>query len=162
VLLEIHLYGFHNILLLPGHGPNFQICPQAEEVYRQNVARRSALGPPAQTASFNYFQHLDEPMYGQHWLHADRLESALMMAIAPDTMHPEQLPADPEAIPPAYLGHPYLNEMDGYAPDQAHLRESFAYFDPRNATSDYGRRQFAHLLSAVGDVVQACLARNNG
>ncbi|MHB0939326.1 MAG: creatininase family protein [Armatimonadota bacterium] len=153
VLLEIHLYGFRNILLLPGHGPNFRICPEAEEVYRQNVARRSALGPPARTLSFNYFSNLDEPRYGQHWLHADALEGSLTMAAVPGTVHLDRLPDDPEAIPPAYLGYPYLNETDGYSPEYAELRDSFAYFDPRNANADYGRRQLEHVLGKIGEQV---------
>lgn len=158
VLLEIHLYGFRNILLLPGHGPNFRLCPDAEEVYRQNVARRSAFGPPARTASFNYFHHLNEPRYGEHWLHADRLEGSLTMAVAPETMHLERLPDDPATIPPAYLGMPYLTEDDGYRPEYAHLRESFAYFDPRNGTSaEYGHRQLAHVLDEIDGFLRAWL-----
>lgn len=158
VLLEIHLYGFRHIVLLPGHGPNFRICPEAEEVYRQNVARRSALGPPARTFTFNYFNNLDEPMYGQHWLHADRLEGSLTMAAAPETVHLDQLPSDPAAIPPAYLGHPYLSETEGYHPDYAELKASFAYFDPRSGTSEeYGRRQLEHALVEIGVSIEALL-----
>ncbi len=159
VLLEIHLYGFRHILLLPGHGPNFRLCPEAEEVYRQNVARRSAFGPPARTLTFNYFQHLDEPMYGQHWLHADRLEGSLALAAAPGTVHPELLPDDPQTIPPAYLGYPYLTETEGYRDAFAHLRDSFAYFDPRNGTdAGYGRRQLDHVLQKIDAFLGAWMA----
>ena len=162
VLLEIHLYGFHNIVLLPGHGPNFRICPEAEEVYRQNVARRSAFGTPARTTSFNYFHHLDEPMYGQHWLHADRLEGSLIMGVASETVHLDRLPADLDTIPPAYLGHPYLTETEGYRPEYAELKESFAYFDPRSGTTaEYGRRQLEHALGHIGLQVEALLGEND-
>ena len=41
-LLEIHLYGFRSIVILPGHGPQPATCRKAEEVYRQNVGRRSS------------------------------------------------------------------------------------------------------------------------
>jgi hypothetical protein len=59
-MMEIHLYGFRRILLLPGHGPNPKYCGAAQEVYRQNVRRRAALGEPAATMSFFYIEPAKE------------------------------------------------------------------------------------------------------
>ena len=155
-LLSIHLYGFRHILLLPGHGPNNEPCRRAEEVYRQNVLRRSALGPPATTRTFFYIEAAKEaePLLQNHWVHADKWEGSVTMAAAPGTVRLDLLPGDPDAIPPAYLGHPYLTETDGYNPELEHLWHSFDALDPRSGTSaEYGRQQLEAVLAALGDTV---------
>jgi creatinine amidohydrolase/Fe(II)-dependent formamide hydrolase-like protein len=157
ILLEIHLYGFRRVLLLPGHGPNPEYCRRAEEVYRQNVARRSAFGPPAATKTVFYidFAAPHEPMMGQHWLHADRWEGSVTMVAAPGTVRPELLPHDPDTIPPAFLGHPYLTETEGYNPEMADKMKYFRYFDPRSGTTEeYGRRQLEGILADLGPVIR--------
>ena len=94
-------------------------------------------------------------MLENHWIHADRWEGSVTMVAAPGTVHPELLPKDPATIPPAYLGHPYLTESDGYNPELKHLWHSFAYFDPRNGTSEaYGQQQLEHVLAKAGKVVE--------
>ena len=156
VLLEIHLYGFRHIMLLPGHGPNPEYCRRAETIYRDNVLRRSAFGPPAKTQTFFYIDGAKdaEPMMKNHWLHADRWEGSVTMVAAPGTVHPELLPKDPKTIPPAYLGHPYLTETGGYNPELKHLWHSFDYFDPRAGTSAaYGRKQIEASLTSLGKVI---------
>jgi len=156
-LLEIHLYGFRHILLLPGHGPNPAYCRKAEEIYRENVARRSAFGPPARTTTWFYIEagKEAEPMLENHWIHADRWEGSVTMVAAPGTVHPELLPQDKATIPPAYLGHPYLTETEGYNREMRHLWHSFDYFDPRNGTSeDYGRAQLEHILAKAGEAIE--------
>ena len=156
VLLAVHLYGFRHILLLPGHGPNPPYCRAAEEVYRANVLRRSALGPPARTTTWFYIEagKESEPMLRNHWIHADKWEGSVTMVAAPGTVHPDLLPTDPDAIPPAYLGYPYLSETEGYSPEHKDLWHSFDYLDPRNGTSEeYGREQLEHVVAKAGDVV---------
>ncbi len=155
-VLAIHLYGFRRILLLPGHGPNPGFCRQAGEVYRDNVRRRSAFGEPAQTRTFFYIEaaHESEPLLKNHWVHADKWEGSMTMAAAPGTVRPELLPADADAIPPAYLGHPYLTETEGYNPELRHLWPSFDALDPRNDTNEaYGRAQWEVVLGALGRLV---------
>lgn len=157
VLLQIHLYGFRRILLLPGHGPNQGRCRQAEEIYRQNVRRRFAFGPAAATRTWFYIDaaKAHEPMMGKHWLHADRWEGSITMVAAPGTVHLELLPDDPGTICPAFLGHPYLTETGGYNPDMRDIWGHLDYFDPRSGTTeDYGRRQSEHVLAALGDEIQ--------
>lgn len=80
-LLSIHLYGFRNIVMLPGHGPNPGFCRQAEEVYRQNVLRRKALGTPAKTLTWFYLEagKESEPLLKNHYIHADKWEGSITM-----------------------------------------------------------------------------------
>jgi creatinine amidohydrolase/Fe(II)-dependent formamide hydrolase-like protein len=157
VLLEIHLYGFRHILLLPGHGPNPGYCKRAEEIYRENVLRRSAFGPPAHTLTWFYIEAAKdkEPMLKNHWIHADRWEGSVTMVAAPGTVRLDLLPKDPKTIPPAYLGDPYLTETTGYSPEMKDLLHSFDYFDPRNGTSEaYGREQIEHVLGVAGEAIR--------
>jgi len=155
-LLEVHLYGFRNIVLMPGHGPNPGFCRQAEEVYRQNVARRTAFGPPARTMTFFYIECAkeSEPLLKNHWIHADRWEGSVVMACQPGTVHLEYLPNDRHTLVPAYLGHPYLTEKDGYNPEYKNIWYSFDALDPRNGTSaEYGKAQVEYVLGRFGQIV---------
>jgi len=155
-LLAIHLYGFRRILLLPGHGPNPGYCRRAEEVYRENVLRRSALGEPAKTLTFFYIEAAKdaEPLLKNHWIHADKWEGSLTMVAAPGTLRLDLLPQDPQTIPPAYLGHPYLTESEGYNPEMKDIWFSFDALDPRNGTSEeYGRAQWDAVLAGMEQVV---------
>lgn len=159
-LLSLHLYGFRRIILLPGHGPIPDPCRRAEEVYRQNVVRRSSLGPPAQTVTWFYIDAAKEtePLLNNHWIHADRFEGSLTMVAAPGTVHGDLLPPPP-ALVPAYLGHPYLTETDGYRPEYQSIWSSFDALDPRSGMSEeYGRRQWEGILEAFGKVAADLLA----
>lgn len=158
-LLSLHLYGFRRILLLPGHGPNPEPCRRAEEIYRQNVARRSALGPPARTMTWFYLEaaQAGEPLLKNHWIHADKFEGSLTMVAAPGTVHPELLPPTGELVP-AYLGYPYLTETDGYNPECQDIWYSFDALDPRSGTTEeYGRAQWEGIVEAFGGVVREFL-----
>ena len=155
-MLSVHLYGFHNMILLPGHGPNPEFCRRAEEVYRENVLRRSAFGAPAKTITWFYIEAAREmePLLKNHWVHADKWEGSVTMVAAPGTVHLDLLPADPGEIPPAYLGHPYLTETEGYNPEMRDLWHSFNALDPRNGTSEeYGKTQVEAVLKGLGQVV---------
>jgi creatinine amidohydrolase/Fe(II)-dependent formamide hydrolase-like protein len=162
-LLSIHLYGFRRILLLPGHGPNPDPCRRAEEVYRENVGRRTSFGPPARTMTWFYIEaaYDSEPLLKNHWIHADKFEGSLTMVAQPGTVHPDFLPPPP-ALVPAYLGHPYLNETDGYSPEYESIWYSFDALDPRSGTSeDYGRKQWEAIMGAFGSVVEGFLAESS-
>lgn len=166
VLLEIHLYGFKNIVLLPGHAPNLPGCRQAEEIYRANVVRRRTFGPPARTVTWFYISAITpdvEPMMGKIWLHADKWEGSVVMAAAPGTVRLDRLPQDPQAIPPAFLGVPYLTETDGYNPNLGDLKRVLEFFDPRNDTnSAYGRKQVNAVLKALGRQVREMIGGPSG
>ena len=78
----------------------------------------------------------------------------MTMVAAPGTVRLDLLPADPEAIPPAYLGHPYLTESEGYNPELRDLWPSFDALDPRRGTSaEYGQAQWEAVLSKMGEIV---------
>ena len=156
-LLSIHLYGFRNILLLPGHGPNPTFCLRAEEIYKQNVARRSAFGPPAKTMTWFYIDagKETEPLLKNHWIHADKWEGSLTMVAAPGTVHIDLLPQDRKQLAPAYLGNPYLTETEGYNPEHKDIWYSIDALDPRNADEEYGQAQWAGILEKFGEVVAA-------
>lgn len=160
VLLSIHLYGFRRILLLPGHGPNPEYCQRAEQIYRQNVARRSAFGLPARSMTYFYLDAAkrSEPLLNNHWIHADKWEGSVTWVAAPGTVHPELLPPRGELVP-AYLGHPYLTEKDGYNSEYREIWYSFDALDPRSGMSEeYGRRQWEAILEQFGAVVREFLA----
>ena len=155
-LLSIHLYGFCNIVILPGHGPNLSFCRQVEEVYRQNVLRRTAFGSPAKTLTWFYIEAGKEiePLLKNHWIHADKWEGSVTVVTAPGTVRLDLLPKDPKTLVPAYLGHPYLTETDGYNPAYKDIWYSFDALDPRNGTSEeYGKAQIEGILSKFGEVI---------
>lgn len=156
VMLQIHLYGFRNIILLNGHGGSNRAFEIVEEIYRENVQRRSAFGEPARTLAWPYFYASGdlERIREKHWIHADKWETSLLMSVAPDTMHPELLPEDPKTVPPAYLGHPFLAEAEGYNPERKDDWESYDEFDPRNAGEDYGKFQLEEILGKCGEGVR--------
>ena len=81
------------------------------------------------------------------------------MVAAPGTVHPELLPKDPKTLAPGYLGHPYLNESDGYNPEYKSLWYSFDALDPRNDTSeDYGKTQWEGIIPRFGEVIRDFMA----
>jgi creatinine amidohydrolase len=155
-LLEIHLYGFRRIVVMPGHGPNPVYCERAIAVYRENVARRQAFGEPAQTVMWFYIDpgRETEPLLRNHWIHADKWEGSITTVAAPGTVHPQHLPPRP-ALVPAYLGHPYIHEDRGLNPEYEPIRHSIEALDPRNMDEAYGRAQVEALLPRLGEVVAA-------
>jgi len=159
-MLQIHLYGFRNIILMPGHGPNPARCSEAAEIYRENVLRRSAFGGPARTATWFYIGGSRDMVrtLKKHWIHADRWETSVLMATAPDTIHMDLLPKDPKTIPPAYLGQPYLTETEGYNPERKEDWPSYDAWDPRNADEAYGKQQLDEILGELGKFVEGFLA----
>ena len=159
-MLEIHLYGFRHILLLPGHGPNPGFCRRAEEVYAQNVGRRSAFGEPAKTRTWWFLEVAKEfePILRNFWTHACKWEGSLVMVAQPGTVHLDQLPEDRKKLVPAYLGEPYLDETDGYNPEYRHLWDGIDALDPRSGTSEaYGREQLEGLLLRLGEEIEGFL-----
>jgi creatinine amidohydrolase/Fe(II)-dependent formamide hydrolase-like protein len=156
VLLQVHLYGFRSIVILPGHGPNPPVCRQAETVYAENVRRRTAFGPPARTLTWFYIEAAKacEPLLKNHWIHADRWEGSVTAAAQPDTVHPAMLPPEGQLVP-AYLGQPYITEDEGYNPELRELWPSFDALDPRRGLeAEYGRRQ----IDCVLDILETELA----
>lgn len=160
-MLEIHVYGFDVIVLLPGHGPNRWLCDEAIRKYTDAVHARPDLQPAASAAWFDYIKAGEEtePLLGKHWIHADKWEGSIVAAAAPDTVHLDRLPDDPKTIPPAYLGMPYLNPQTGYQEEYRQLWDNFDALDPRRGTdAEYGRRQLDHIIARLGEKVQQLLS----
>jgi len=151
-MMEIYLYGFKAIILLPGHGPNRPVCIRARKVFMENARCTRKLQPLPVTRSFFYIFPCEEsePRLKKNWIHADKWESSVVKAIAPKDVHPERLPKDPKKIPNAYLGDPYLHPKTGYSKKLKHLWENFDALDPRRGISaKYGRRQIDCALKAL-------------
>jgi hypothetical protein len=68
------------------------------------------------------------------------------------------LPQDSKTLVPAYLGHPYLTETDGYNPAFKAIWHSFDALDPRNGISEaYGRKQIEGILNRFGEEIRRFL-----
>ena len=159
-VLQVHIYGFPVIVLLPGHGPNRWLCDDSIKKYEDAIRLRPDLQPPAIVTWFDYIKTGEEcePLLGKHWIHADKWEGSIVAAAAPDTVHLDRLPEDPKTIPPAYLGMPYLDPATGYQEEYRELWDNFDALDPRQGTdADYGRRQLDHIIARLGDEVQRLL-----
>ena len=70
-------------------------------------------------------------------------------------MHLELLPKALQTLAPGYLGHPYLNENEGYNPEYKDIWYSFDALDPRSGTSEeYGRAQWEGIIPRFGEVIR--------
>lgn len=155
-VLSIHLYGFSHVILLPGHGPNPKYCKLAEDIYAQNVRRRSSLGDPIKMLTWFYIlaAHEFEPLLAKFWIHADKWEGSCTMVAAPGTVKPEQL--KPEGLAAGYLGYPYVTEDEGYRAEMQELWEGFDELDPRNGTcEEYGKKQWEGIIGRFGEAIEA-------
>lgn len=151
-MIEIYLYGFKAIILLPGHGPNWPMCERAIKVFDENIECTKRFRPAPITRVFVYINPCKEiePRLKKNWIHADKWESSIVKAIEPKDVHPEKLPKDPKKIPNAYLGHPYLHPKTGYSKDMKHLWGNFDALDPRKGISkEYGQKQIDCAVKAL-------------
>jgi hypothetical protein len=129
----------------------------AEEIYRQNVRRRSVFGPPANTLTWfclNAGKEV-EPLLKNQSIHADKWEGSFTMVAAPGTVRLDLLPQDRKTLPPAFLGYPDVTETQGYNPARKHLWHSYEALDPRSGTSEeYGKAQVEGVLVRFGEIVR--------
>jgi len=155
-MLEIALYGFRGIVLLPGHGPVTSACQAARWVFEKQFKRLEQLRPFPKVLMFAYIVELQaiEPALKKHWIHADKMESSLLQVIEPETVHPETLPKSRKTIPNAYLGGEYLDPATGYNPKYRDLWPSFDAMDPRNMNRTYGRKVFNFSVQKLAGVVR--------
>lgn len=141
-MIEIALYGFEGIVLLPGHGPVTGPCNAALKVFRENATCLRNLRPIPKAEVFAYLIEAREiePNLTKHWVHADKIESSLLQIFEPKTVHPEKLPKSRKTIPDGYVGGEYLHPKTGYNPEHRDIWDSLDAMDPREMNKPYGRK----------------------
>lgn len=151
-IMSIRIYGFRAVVLLPGHGGIASYIDRAIEVFEENAKCTKRLQPLPILKNIFYINTAKEiePRLKKHWIHADKWESSVMLAMAPETVHPEMLPKDKKTIPSSYLGEPYLHPKTGYSPKFKHLWENFDALDPRNMNLSYGKKHVHYIVKAIG------------
>jgi creatinine amidohydrolase/Fe(II)-dependent formamide hydrolase-like protein len=142
VLMEITLYGFSGIVLLPGHGPTTGSCHAAVKVFQENIKKLPQVRPIPDVKVFAYLMEAVaiEPALKKHWIHADKIETSLLKVLEPKSVHPELLSKNRKKIPTSYLGGDYLKPDTGYNPAHRDLWSSFDAMDPRKMSVAYGRK----------------------
>ena len=163
VMTEIYLYGFRGIVLLPGHGPTTSPCLEAVKAFRRAARQIKHLKPLPEMGVFHYFIECRdiEPNLKKHWVHADKIESSILLAARRECVHPEKLPRSKGKIPDAYLGGDYLHPDTGYAEDKKDLWESFDAMDPRRMSEAYGRKIIDFSVKRLASRVRQMKSRLN-
>lgn len=141
-MLEIAMYGFRGIIVLPGHGPVTEPCGRALRVFRENAKTLRRLRPIPRAEVFSYLEEVREiePALTKHWIHADKIESSLLQVLEPKHIRPEKLPKSRKIIPDAYIGGEYLHPKTGYNPKYKNIWDSFDAMDPREMNKPYSRK----------------------
>ncbi len=143
VLTGLTKTGFRNIIVLNGHGPNFDPLNEAAiEVFRETEARILVINWWSAT------EHVTEEIYGQQGGHAGLNENAAMMAVAPDAVHPELYrPEQATPFSDAWRAYPFPTPIGLYEPGEGYLD-----FD-RAKAERYFRRVKEEMLAIVRDVI---------
>jgi creatinine amidohydrolase len=136
--------GFRNIIVLNGHGPNYEpLNAAAMEVFRGTDARILVINWWSATA------HVTEEIYGEQGGHAGLNENAALMAVAPDAVHPE-LYRPEQAIAyntAAWRAYPFPAAIGLYVEGEGYLD-----FD-REKAERYFRRVSEEVRGIVADVI---------
>ncbi len=135
--------GFRNIIVLNGHGPNFEpLNDAALRVFRETDARIMVINWWSATP------HVTEEVFGESGGHAGVNENAAMMAVAPDAVHPELYrPGQATPFSGAWRAYPFPSSIGLYSPG-----EGYPQFD-RETAERYFRRVEEEMLAVVGDVI---------
>jgi creatinine amidohydrolase len=144
VLTGLARTGFRNIIVLNGHGPNFDPLNEAAiAVFRETDARVLVINWWSATAD------VTEEVYGQQGGHAGLNENAALMVVAPDAVHPELY--RPEQATPfnsgAWRAYPFPTTIGLYKPG-----EGYPDFDREKAERYFGRVE-EEVLAIVRDVI---------
>jgi creatinine amidohydrolase len=144
VLTGLARTGFRNIIVLNGHGPNFEpLNAAALAVFRETDARVLVVNWWTATAA------VTEEVFGQQGGHAGVNENAALMVVAPETVHsdryrPEQAKAFNSG---AWRAYPFPATIGLYAPG-----EGYPDFD-REKAERYFERVKEEVLGLVRDVI---------
>jgi creatinine amidohydrolase len=135
---------FRNVIVLNGHGPNYDpLNDAALQVFRETDARILVLNWWSATP------HVTEEVFGVTGGHAGINENAAMMAVAPDAVHPD-LYREEQAMPfsDAWRAYPFPASIGLYSPG-----EGYPEFDQREAER-YFTRVRQEILALVRDVIR--------
>jgi hypothetical protein len=88
------------------------------------------------------------------------METSLVRAIAPETVHLDKLPKDPKAIPPAYLGFPYIDPIKGYNEKYREIWSSFDALDPRRSDLNCAEKLLQYFLERLKEEVNMLLNKS--
>ena len=135
--------GFQNIIVLNGHGPNFNpLNDAALQVFRETGARIMVINWWSATP------HVTQEIFGEDGGHAGVNENAAMMVVAPDAVHPELYrPEQATPFSTAWRAYPFPSTIGLYVEGQGHPD-----FD-RAKAERYFRRVQEEMLAIVRDVI---------
>jgi len=156
VLMEIASYGFGAIAMLPGHGPTTSFCGQAAKLFAEQ-AKRTVLRPVPRVEVFAYLVEARaiEPNLKDLPLHADKIETSILLESNGENVHREKLPKSKDTIPGAYLSSPFLDPESGYRAEKKELWNAMAEMDPRQASVEYGRTIIDYSVRQLSKKVKA-------
>ena len=142
-------WGIKALFVLSGHGSNPQPVKHAireliHEKHRIRVLNALYLGLETMLAE------ADSPRWASD-LHAEEIETSLMLAIAPELVHMDRAVADYPPVPPDY-GHSELS--------MGHIMRSGVFGDPTRATAEKGHRWIGIGAEQTAALWLAYLARH--
>ena len=142
-------WGIKALFVLSGHGSNPQPVKHAireliHEKHRIRVLNALYLGIETMLAE------ADSPRWASD-LHAEEIETSLMLAIAPELVHMDRAVADYPPVPPDY-GHSELS--------MGHIMRSGVFGDPTRATAEKGHRWIGIGAEQTAALWLAYLARH--
>lgn len=149
IIREQARHGVTRFLPLLGHGENDHFVVEGAE-----LARRDPIASNMRILVLGWWQVLTindlAPLFpdefpGWDREHAARVETALMMALAPDQVRSDQIgPVDAAVVPPYVM----LPTPDGQVPTQGSLA------DPRGATAALGERLVTIIVDRAAEIVR--------
>ncbi len=144
VMRGLHASGFKNIIVLNGHGPNFEPLNQAaEDVFKTTDARVLVINWWSVTPD------ITEDVFGTQGGHAGNNETAAVLALRPDLVHEERYEGEEQTTPftAGMQAWPFPSSIGLYAPGQG-----FPDFDPDKAER-YFDLVVARMLEISRDVI---------
>ncbi len=157
-IMEIYLYGFKGIIVVPGHGGIAGFCDRGIEMFLENSKCSKNLQPAPIVRNYFYLNSCrdSEPYLKKASAHADKWETAILKTIEPESVHLEKISANPKKVPNAYMGLPIVNPETGQVQGKKHPCDKFAESDPRSTPEDreYGQLQIDTALKGLKKVVE--------
>jgi len=134
---------FKVILILSGHAaqPHMEIIKRIADEFNRFNPQTTIIVRVAISAG------KDDKGVG----HANKLETALLMHIAPDSVDISQLPAKPEKLRTADTAIADPETFENKNPD------NYVIHDPRDADAEYGRKAFERAVAEFGSLITDAL-----